>query len=668
MSRSSTLFAASLFAFASAAACGGDSSESPGDDVADQDVVFDAESDLGPDDAAEDADDDTQDVADGDVDSNDVGDAETDAEPDTPDDAQDVAIRDSGDADPDVSPDAGDVADARDAADTADAADVDDGNDAAGGDVVCETLLAARLAMDADLPNCHATPLRGTVPEGCDGLSANACAEALFVAPVTSSANREHSHYMVMLPQCADGTDSCAPEDRVRCADGSRAYVYVDKAIDDAGADIDTNDWIFVGDASGPNCDSARSCENLYTRVGVNGMSSYRVSRSHDGSGVLAANPNLNPFHRYNRVFVDRCTSDSLAGRGAPISSVSNERRTYTAPIFHHGALVYESAFSTLATAGGLAHNEAGESKRLPDFSMADHVALVGFSGSSRGLAHNGDAYAAVIARLSGGDAEVSLIFDAAFSPSIENELHWDRNGDISDGNSLYTHARDVPTSAAPIQMEVDEDGPGEERISTAGFETGGATREGLSWWGADPDASCVEAHGADYAWECAEREHVMANHLTTPSFIAHRLFDSSETGSPMGVPVHGWMHSRAACQAERSLENCYNWHDDDYRDRSLFQLTTMMREHASSGEESPYPGVYGAFATALARHEGLVATELMGQRLVRCDPGPVPGSEIRLVDAVLAFVERELPNYWHALEGIPHPDGGIWASPDRCR
>ena len=80
-------------------------------------------------------------------------------------------------------------------------------------------------------------------------------------------------------------------------------------------------------------------------------------------------------------------------------------------------------------------------------------------------------------------------------------------------------------------------------------------------------DSSCEGMHGVAYAWECAEREHLMANHITTDAFFAHRLYDETETGGTTEVPVHGWMHSRAACQADRTAFNCYNWHDDDYRE-----------------------------------------------------------------------------------------------------
>ena len=538
-----------------------------------------------------------------------------------------------------------------------------------GGSVSCGSLFAARLAADHDLPDCDTALLGSEATSACVGLTADACAEHFFENPRTGAANGAHDLFLVQLPRCSDGSDSCVDVERVRCADGTRGFFYVDKAIDAMGRDIESDRWLFFGDAGGPNCDSDATCSGLYAALGRGGMSSHDAARSYSGTGVLEAAPGANPFHGYNRVFVERCTSDSLAGRGAPITSVRGPRFTYAAPIFHHGARGYEAAFRALSRDGGLPHTENGEAKRLPDFRGATHVVLIGFSGSSRGLAHNGDGFADVIAGLTSGRARTTLAFDAAFSPSLENELHWDETGATLSGNDLYSRVGGIPTESAPHQMEPDEDGPGEERVSSAGFELGGATREGLLWWGAEPDTSCVSTHGAAWRWECAEREHVMANHLRSHTFIAHRLFDASETGSPMGVPVHGWMHSRAACTAMRSLANCYNWHDDDYRDRSRFQLETMMSRHADAGEEAPYGASFAAFATAKTAHEGLISGAQMVQSLGRCEGGAFDSvASVRLVDALRLFVEGALPNYWSAIEGLPHPDGGVWSSPGNCR
>lgn len=537
--------------------------------------------------------------------------------------------------------------------------------------VQCGSLFAARLAADRDLADCDTSLLDSSAPSGCEGMTPNACADLVFEQPQTRPANGSHNQFLVQLPRCVDGSDACTASERLRCADGTRSFVYIDKAVDGSGNDIDSDNWLFFGDASGANCDSAETCADRYGTLGTNGMSGYEVARSRAGQGVLDARATRNPFHDFNRVFVNRCTSDSLAGRGAPTTTIAGATYVYEAPIFHHGALGYEALFRHLATAGGLAHSENGVAKTLPSFASADRVVLVGFSGSSRGLAHNGDAFAAVIAGLTGNQAAVKLVFDAAFSPSLENELHWNESGDEVANSDLFNHtARPIPTSANPVRMEPDEDGPGEDLISSASFEVGGATREGLRWWGAQEDASCLAEHGADYAWHCAEREHVIANHITTDLFIAHRLYDTSEVGSPTGIPVHGWMHSRAACALNRTVEACYNWHDDDYRDRSRFQLQTLMAQHATSGEEQPYAGSYAAFATEAAGHEGLIDTMNMTQSLGRCDGGViVPGTSVRLVDAVRSFVDGTLPGaYWHAVEGLPHPAGGTWASPSRCQ
>ena len=555
----------------------------------------------------------------------------------------------------------------------------------------CETLLSARLAADRSLDGCDVEALDETAPPGCEGLSPNACAEALFVDPQPQRADPgdRADMWLVILPECADGTDGCASADRVRCADGTRGLVYVDKATDASGADIDSDRWLFFGDAGGAVCDSDESCEGMYQVLGMHGTSSHQAGVGYDGTGVLDSAPGRNPLHDYNRVFVERCTADSLAGRSAPITRLtSGSGAPLEAPIFHHGALGYEAAFRHLARPEGASYLAYGapcaddgpcdgscdvevgrceEPAALPSLAAADKVVLVGFSGASRGLVHNGDAFAAVLGELAPA-ADVSLVLDAAFSPSLENELRWETSGAERSGD-MYAPAIDVPDLAHPIAMEEDEDGPGNELISSGGFEVGGATREGLAWWGTAEDASCLAAHGDPYPWQCAEREHVIANHLTTDAFLAHRLYDQTETGGPTAVPVHGWMHSRAACREEATEANCYNWHDDSYRARTHHQLLTFLSRHATAGEEQPYAGTFAAFATEGSHHEGLVDPDNLTHVLGQCVGGVIaPGSEVSLIGAIEAFIDGALPSdHWGAVEGAPHPNGGVWSAPGRC-
>lgn len=553
----------------------------------------------------------------------------------------------------------------------------------------CDTLLAARLAADLDLPDCTHATLTGALPAGCAGRTANACAEALFDTPPAATAPPGADLWRLELPRCIDGTDTCPVSERVRCADGTRQAVYIDKAVDAKGQDVDSPRWLFVGDASGASCDSASGCAAAYATVGVAGLSSLSIAEGRAGNGVLNSAPGTNPFHDYNRVFVQRCTGDSLAGRGAPSLVISGNTGDYAAPIFHHGAHAFEATFRALVASGGRPHLEFGapctkdtqcpdtcsptvgrceDAKTLPDLSDAEQVVLLGFSGSSRGLAHNGDAFAEVLATLAGDEVDVKLVFDAAFSPSLENEMHWAASGAPIPGTDLYQRPISVPDAASPAQMELDEDGKGLRDYSSRDFELGGATREGLAWWGVQEDQSCLDHHGDPYAWHCAEREHVIANHLTTDTFIAHRLLDSTETGGPTAVPVHAWMHSREACTAAPSISSCYNWVDTSYRDRSRTQLETFVSLHATLGEEAPYLGVYAAFATEGSSHVALLDDIQLGQTLGRCDGAMVNGSEVRLVDAVVRFTENTLPtNYWHAVQGLTHPAGGHWSTPSLC-
>jgi hypothetical protein len=350
----------------------------------------------------------------------------------------------------------------------------------------------------------------------------------------------------------------------LRCVDGTKPVLYVAPAVctDPAGcsqtrggpvpygAPITSNDWIisFVGggachaqDKDGDGLyEDGSYCSGLYP-IDKTGMSTAfdPPMKNLEGSpnssgGILSRRPSTNPmFAAYNSVRVEKCSYDRYLGR-TEYEHVSGSLRgsNFEYTLFTHGQRIAEAAIQQLKT--GLAYTTWADpdndgdvddiQTRLPRLADARQVLFIGHSGGAHGMRHNIDRLASLVKR-SKKDADVRVLLDANFLPSIEGEAAFngaggDEYSDVWTGSST--------ASGQPFRY----DGDSYHRESLVG--------EQLTSWKTLLDESCLAAHSPDTRWKCRDRQHVTFNHIATPMFIREDFLDPNmeHTDDFLGHPI----------------------------------------------------------------------------------------------------------------------------------
>src|SRR5215212_7076856 len=232
----------------------------------------------------------------------------------------------------------------------------------------------------------------------------------------------------------------------VRCADGTRPIMYVDKAVG-AGS----NNWIFSmtggGSVAGVDTngdgivDDAQNVVDTYADPGERDeMGTALKPPMKDLDGINDPNPLRNPtFSAYNRVRIEKCSYDRYMGRVAYESPAGffNELSPAGAAVsfnlYQQGYLIMQEALEALQP--GLPYttwsvDAAGRvvasQETLPALTAAQKVLFVGHSGAAHGLFHNIDNLAALLATMPDFTGDVRALFDANFLPSNENEPWFD--------------------------------------------------------------------------------------------------------------------------------------------------------------------------------------------------------------------------------------------------
>ena len=251
----------------------------------------------------------------------------------------------------------------------------------------------------------------------------------------------------------------------VRCLDGTRPILYVDKAVCTDGANctlgqpIESNKWI-ISMTGGGSCNASDSDGDGMYDDGQACLDTYGDLNERDEmgtaleppmkafQGINRPNPLQNPtFAAYNRILVEKCSYDRYNGRvtyeaaGGYFSETGPGGVVVDFNLYQQGYPIMEEAFAVLQNglayttwgvsgAGGSAHVVRAQ-ESLPPLVDADQVLFVGHSGSAHGLYHNIDHLAASLAALPGFVGDVRAVFDANFTESIENEAAFvtDTNG-----------------------------------------------------------------------------------------------------------------------------------------------------------------------------------------------------------------------------------------------
>jgi hypothetical protein len=415
----------------------------------------------------------------------------------------------------------------------------------------------------------------------------------------------------------------------VRCTDGTRPLMYVDKAVCtnaggcgggvQRGDAIESNRWIFTM-SGGDSCNGAR-CAFFYAQGDERGfMGSSTKGPMRDMDGIHDPNPVTNPvFAGYNRVRIEKCSFDRYMGRSREpgINATAPNGTAITFDAYHHGFFIMQEAFKTLEH--GLRYTtwrrkQAGETPRrrvccgdsgsgnivstqetLPPLADAEVVLFVGHSNASHGLYHNIDHLAAELAKIPGFDADVRALFDENFLPSVENEAP---GGDLYDG--VWSGASTARGESFSYDGQL--------------YHATNEVDKDYAAHGAIHDASCLDAHAADgTAWKCRDRQHVLFNHVSTPFMVRQDFTDPNR--EHLDAPHGHWVRWGTAanfsyCPDAQPCDPRFN--AAEFRARLEKQIQTL-RTHAWTRSElargidkttGPPPTFY-AWMPACGQHDG---------------------------------------------------------------
>jgi Pectinacetylesterase len=399
----------------------------------------------------------------------------------------------------------------------------------------------------------------------------------------------------------------------VRCTDGTRPLMYVDKAVPES------NRWIITM-SGGDSCNGER-CAFFYAQGDERAfMGSSTKGPMRDMDGIHDPDPLKNPiFAGYNRVRIEKCSFDRYMGRSqeTAIKATAPNGTAISFDAYHHGFRIMQEALKTLAP--GLRYTtwrrkEAGspENRRraccgapgnaaaivethenLPPLANAEVVLFIGHSNASHGLYHNIDNLAAELAAIPGFRGDVRALFDENFLPSVENEAA---------GKDIYDSVWTGNSTARGEPFSYD----GERYHATDAVDADFLAH------GALLDTSCLQAHPND-AWKCRDRQHVLFNHIATPFMIRQDFTDPNREhlDAPQGHWIRwGTLGHFSYCPIEEMCPPRFN--AAEFRTRLEKQIQTLLT-HAWTRSElargidkttGPLPTMY-VWMPQCGQHDG---------------------------------------------------------------
>lgn len=376
------------------------------------------------------------------------------------------------------------------------------------------------------------------------------------------------------------------------CNDGTPAFFYFRPYSGEENRDK----WV-VQLQGGGSCGSPVKCAQRWcsidTNFGMQGMTA-NESPAHgiDGKGILARRAD-NPLAGYNQVFVRYCTSDSWDGAARDV--VANlEHPTTGEPIAYRihflGARVVEAVISTLRQDGvaPLQHETSGQA--LPDLDEAEVFILAGASGGGGGTTLNADRVAEAVRAGNihcGGDTcplEVRAVIDSILSPELET----------------------LDYSTAVLCTEEPHICDYETHFSYAFSEGSYAFRNQQS------DASCLAWHathapGTEY--QCADTQHILRHHVTTPMFVRMSQRDSLISGN--------------AAEASWTVPGKGVMDADLFAELIRLDLAAMADIQTSAHEGALIQTAPGVFGPTCPRHETLSSNEATYDVTIEVDSVP---------------------------------------------
>lgn len=266
------------------------------------------------------------------------------------------------------------------------------------------------------------------------------------------------------------------------CNDGSPGVFYLRTAEDPEYHD----DWL-IHLQGGATCSDGPSCADRWCHrnqgFGMNKMSSTVAPEVGIRGGGLLSRDRRNPFAGWNLAFLYYCSSDAWLGRSMDhvLSGARSDGTQADYTIAFHGADILDAVLEVLRQPDGAAL--PGE--EAPDLDQAQRIVFSGSSVGGTGAIHHLDRIAATLP-----NAEVVGLIDAIYTPSATDPEYASSTPCLS-GTGPCSHQERYTHDWQILHRDLLD---------------------------ADGETSCL-GHHPDDPWACAESNHLLEHHLTTPFF-----------------------------------------------------------------------------------------------------------------------------------------------------
>lgn len=307
------------------------------------------------------------------------------------------------------------------------------------------------------------------------------------------------------------------------CNDGTPATMFVRRFA----TKRDKNKWILFL-LGGGDCTTALECAqrwcSIATGYGANKMSTSYLNaqgatKSIEGKGIFSQDASINNFAGWNQVFVYYCSSDNWEGSASNVrlTAADENGNQLDYLINFRGADIVEAVIATLQReprGDPVTYKESGGNELvLPDIDKAEMVLFTGSSAGGDGVKNNVDRVGDLLRRTNKNckhpdncSLDYRGVIDANYPPSF--------------------HSLDLTHAAfctAPPFLCTYED-----------VYTNKWNHVHIDTFRGRGDESCLQWHQRNMPgteWTCADAQHVVTNHLTTPLFIRFDLQDQNLSG-----------------------------------------------------------------------------------------------------------------------------------------
>ena len=239
------------------------------------------------------------------------------------------------------------------------------------------------------------------------------------------------------------------------------------------------------------------------------------------GWGIFNQDPVRNNFAGWNHVLIYYCSSDGWAGtaRNVQLSATGPGGATAQYRIHFEGANIVDAVIRTLQRQKPGAppvtyHDEEGVFCAMPDLDEATHVLFSGTSAGSGGVRHHADRVGEKLRRSnvncqSPGNCSLDYraVIDAGYGPVFEGRDY-----------ANYTGCLNAPFLCDYVALMQHQ-----WNNVTQGLYRGQIDQSCLNWHKANKPGT---------EWKCADTDHVMEHHITTPYFTRIDLQDSLKVGN----------------------------------------------------------------------------------------------------------------------------------------